>query len=144
MGNCGRAESTMNCRIWMAVFVFGGLLHSAAPAAEPAVDFNREIRPLLAKKCFACHGPDETRREAGRRLDVREVAVKELESGATAIVAGKSGVSELVRRISAPDETERMPPKETGITLTASQIDLLKRWIDEGASYAPHWAMVKP
>lgn len=133
----------MNCRTWLALLVVGGV-SAAALAAEPAVDFNREIRPILAKKCFACHGPDEEHRQAGLRLDVREVAVKELESGATAIVAGASGKSELARRISATDETERMPPKETGITLTGTQIGLLKRWIDEGASYAPHWAMVKP
>ena len=113
-------------------------------AAEPPVDFNREIRPLLAKKCFACHGPDEVHREAGLRLDQRDGATKELDSGATAIVPGNSKASELARRISAADDGERMPPKETGITLTEQQIALLKRWIDEGASYAPHWAHVKP
>ena len=116
----------------------------ASRAAEPAVDFNREIRPILAKKCFACHGPDEEHREAGLRLDGREAAMKPLDSGARAIVPGQSSASELVRRITSADDGERMPPKETGITLSDQQIGLLKRWIDEGASYAPHWAMVKP
>jgi hypothetical protein len=124
--------------VWCLVMVGGGV----RPAQ--AVDFNRDIRPILAKKCFACHGPDEEHREAGLRLDRRDGAVLPLESGATAIVSGKSGASELVRRITATDESERMPPKETGITLTEQQIELLKTWIDEGASYAPHWAMVKP
>src|SRR5438045_3534263 len=113
-------------------------------AADPKVDFAREIRPILAKKCFACHGPDEQHREGGLRLDIEEGASKKLESGAVAVVAGKSGESELVRRIMSTDDMERMPPKETGITLTEAQKGLFKRWIDEGASYAPHWAYVKP
>jgi hypothetical protein len=113
-------------------------------AADDRVDFNRDIRPILAKKCFACHGPDDEHREAGLRLDGREAAVKELESGARAIVPGQSSASELVRRITSADDGERMPPKETGITLSDQQVSLLKRWIDEGASFAPHWAMVKP
>jgi hypothetical protein len=123
-----------------------GLLVVELPteAAEPPVDFNREIRPLLAKKCFACHGPDDEHREAGLRLDTREGATAELDSGSRAIIVGKSTGSELVRRIRSTDAGEQMPPAETGITLTESQKALLARWIDEGASYAPHWAMVKP
>jgi hypothetical protein len=113
-------------------------------AADERVDFNREIRPILAKKCFACHGPDDEHREAGLRLDSLEGAAAKLESGAVAIVAGDSGKSELVRRIHAADESERMPPAATGITLTAEQKVLLKRWIDQGASFAPHWSFVKP
>ena len=132
--------SVRYCLLFIASMCSGGLVR----AAEPPVDFNREIRPLLAKKCFACHGPDDSYREAGLRLDQRDGAVKELESGTTAIVPGRSASSELARRISAANESERMPPKETGITLSEQQISLLKRWIDEGASYAPHWALVKP
>ena len=113
-------------------------------SAEPKVDFAREIRPLLAKKCFACHGPDEEHREGGLRLDMQEGATKKLETGEIAVVAGKSGESELVRRIQSSDDELRMPPKATGITLTEAQKGLFKRWIDEGASYAPHWAYVKP
>ena len=113
-------------------------------AADSKVDFAREIRPLLAKKCFACHGPDDEHREGGLRLDIQEGATKKLETGAVAVVAGKSGESELVRRILSADDNERMPPKATGITLTEEQKALFKRWIDEGASYAPHWAYVKP
>ena len=75
---------------------------------------------------------------------MQEGATKKLESGAVAAVAGKSGESELVRRILSADDNERMPPKATGITLTEAQKELLTRWIDEGASYAPHWAFVKP
>jgi hypothetical protein len=113
-------------------------------AADDRVDFNREIRPILAKKCFACHGPDEEHREAGLRLDLLEGATAKLESGAAAIVPSNSAQSELIRRIRSADESERMPPAETGITLTAEQKSLLTRWIDQGASFAPHWSFVKP
>ena len=127
--------------VWMFVLV------SAAPAFaadKPPVDFTREIRPILAKKCFACHGPDDEQRQAGLRLDQRDGALARLESGATAIVPGKSSDSELIRRITAADTSERMPPADTGITLDPPQVELLQRWIDEGASFAPHWALVKP
>ena len=117
---------------------------SAGAVDRPPVDFAREIRPILAKKCFACHGPDEEHRQAGLRLDRREGAIAPLESGTTPIVPGKSSESELTRRITAADDSERMPPADTGITLEPPQIKLLKRWIDEGASFAPHWAFVKP
>jgi hypothetical protein len=133
----------MLARTLLAAGMFVALA-GAASAADQPVDFNREIRPLLAKKCFACHGPDDEHREAGLRLDSLEGAAAKLESGAVAIVAGDSAKSELVRRIDAADESERMPPVETGITLTAEQKDLLKRWIDQGASFAPHWSFVKP
>src|SRR5688572_22266018 len=97
----------MRCRL-LGMAMFATVLCKPAFAAEPPVDFNREIRPLLAKKCFACHGPDDTHREAGLRLDQRDGAIEKLESGATAIVPGKSASSELARRISASDEGERM------------------------------------
>jgi hypothetical protein len=134
----------MHPRSWTLGVVFCVLGGEMLAAAEPPVDFNRDVRPILAKKCFACHGPDDEHREAGLRLDQRDGATKELESGTTSILPGKSAASELIRRIKSADDGERMPPKETGITLTEQQIAVLARWIDEGASYAPHWALVKP
>ncbi len=131
-------------RAFAALTIALGLSSASICLAEPAVDFNRDVRPILAKKCFACHGPDDEHREAGLRLDQRDGATKELGSGAAAIVPAKSTASELVRRLKSQDDGERMPPKETGITLTDEQIATLVRWIDEGASYAPHWALVKP
>ncbi|MBV9124400.1 MAG: PSD1 domain-containing protein [Planctomycetes bacterium] len=125
---------------------FGTLLSPpvfAAPAAKEAVDFNRDIRPILSKNCFACHGPDTAQRQAGLRLDQRDSATH-LRRGKTAIVPGDLARSELVRRITAGDEAERMPPKQTDNHLTSTQIELLKGWIQEGAPYAEHWAFVKP
>jgi mono/diheme cytochrome c family protein len=115
----------------------------AEPSPAPAVDFNRDVRPILAKNCFACHGPDGTHRQAGLRLDQREAAVKKRGRSA-AVVPGQPDQSLLYGRITAKDVDERMPPKETGNVLTPAQVATLRHWIEQGAPYAEHWAFVKP
>jgi Protein of unknown function (DUF1553)/Protein of unknown function (DUF1549)/Planctomycete cytochrome C len=107
------------------------------------VDFNRDIRPILSKNCFACHGQDSARRAGKVRLDRRESAVQKRKHG-VAIVPGRPTQSDLLRRVRATDEAERMPPTESGNHLTGGQITLLERWIEEGAPYAEHWSFVKP
>ena len=109
---------------------------------EPAVDFSRDILPILANNCFSCHGPAD--RKAGLRLDQRDQAVKPTRSKATPIQPGKSAESELIRRIFATDEAERMPPSKTKKTLSAGEKTLLKKWIDQGAPYKVHWAFIPP
>src|SRR2546422_7060182 len=101
------------------LFIF--LSASVASAAEP-VDFNRDIRPILSKNCFACHGPDGAQRASKLRLDRRESVVQKRRDGTAAIVPGAPDKSELVRRITTDDETEHMPPKETGNHLKPMQI----------------------
>ena len=114
-------------------------------AAEPGmVDYNRDIRPILADNCYKCHGPDGNQRQAGFRLDLENVVGLRLESGHTAIAAGSSSKSAVVHRILSPDADERMPPRDSGKTLTPGQIDLLKRWIDQGAAWQGHWAFQPP
>jgi len=117
-----------------------GVAAAAAPArAAGPVDFARDVRPILSGQCFVCHGPDAKARKADLRLDVRRDAV-----AAKAIVPGKAGESELIRRITASDPDERMPPAGSKKpTLSPAQIDLLKRWVDEGAKYADHWSFAK-
>lgn len=110
-------------------------------AAEP-VDFNRDIRSLLSNNCYQCHGPDEAEVQAGLRLDSRDHATKASDSG-TAIVPGNPDQSLLIKRILA-DESERMPPAESGKKLSAEEKELLVRWVREGAPYAQHWSYVKP
>jgi mono/diheme cytochrome c family protein len=129
------------------------LLFAWAPcfgwAAEPAraqVDFNRDIRPILSNHCHKCHGPDAQQRKGGAdglRLDVREAATADL-GGYAAIVPGNLEKSELVRRITSTDADERMPPKESGKTLSPREIDLLRKWVEQGATYAQHWSYLKP
>lgn len=119
---------------------FAAFTAFAGPAsAQSKIEFNRDIRPILSDKCFACHGPDTTKLKGKLRLDLRDVAVKK-----GAIVPGKPDESELVRRIHATDGEERMPPPKSNKTLTAAEKDLLKRWIAAGADYKVHWAYVAP
>ena len=113
---------------------------SYAIAAEGRVEFNRDIRPILSDNCFACHGPDEKSRQAGLRLDLVEQSRAKLVSGKVAVAPGKVADSELARRIVAKDPNEHMPPPDSGKHLTAAQIDLLKRWIEQGAEYQAHWS----
>jgi hypothetical protein len=119
------------------------LINAVAFGAEPP-DFNRDVRPILSAHCFKCHGPDDKAREAGLRLDRPEGATAKLESEATAIVPGQPDKSELVRRIFSADEGELMPPPAANKALSAAQKDTLRRWIESGAEYAPHWAFVRP
>ena len=95
------------------------------------VDFNREVRPLLASKCYACHGPDEEGRKAKLRLDVREDALKN-----DVIVPGEIEDSEFHYRIHSDDPDEIMPPPESHATLTKQEKELLDQWIKDGAEYA--------
>src|SRR5262249_55497244 len=111
---------------------------------RPPVDYNREVRAILSKNCYACHGPDDEHRKAGLRLDIREAALKGLESGVRAVVPGKVDDSELVLRVTSTDPGERMPPRNSGRELTPGEIDILKRWIAEGAAFSEHWSFIKP
>ncbi len=114
------------------------------PVATAKVDFNREIRPIFSEHCYACHGPDEGKRKAGLRLDVAEEAFKELKSGNHALVAGELAKSTLVERIASKDLEEVMPPPKHNKPLSADQIALLKRWVQEGARWEKHWSFIPP
>lgn len=120
------------------------LVGGAAVQADELLRFNRDIRPILSEYCLACHGFDATKREAGLRLDVREGAIEELDSGEAAIRPGNPEESELIKRINSHDEGSVMPPPETGKKLTQAQKETLLRWVREGAAYEPHWAFAKP
>jgi len=113
-------------------------------AATVKVDYIREVRPILAKNCFACHGPDEAKRAKGLRLDLRDSAIKPLKSGDAAIVPGDPDSSALYLRITEEDETLRMPPKKTGERLGKLETETLRRWVEQGAVYAQHWSLVAP
>lgn len=112
--------------------------------AETPVDFSKEVRPILSRSCFACHGTDEAARKAGLRLDTREGATTALKSGSRAIVPGDPDESDLIFRINESDETIRMPPRKHGDPLPAIEIETLTRWVAEGAHYATHWAFAPP
>jgi hypothetical protein len=117
----------------LLLFLFVAL---PAWADEKPINFVRDVRPILAKNCFGCHGPDEKARKAKLRLD--------LEGGAKAvIVPGEPDASDLVKRITA-DGDDRMPPPKTGPALPAEQIEILTKWVKQGAKWGRHWAFEKP
>lgn len=129
------------------------LVYAAVPALFPyaavaedapaRVQFNRQIRAILSDNCFACHGPDANQREADLRIDTAEGATADL-GERRAIAPGKPDESELLRRIAATDADQRMPPADSGKQLSEEQIELIRRWIAEGAEYQPHWAYLPP
>jgi hypothetical protein len=115
-----------------------------AADAPRSIDFNRDIRPLLSNTCYQCHGPDAAHREAGLRLDQSDSSRSALASGKSAIVPGQPEASELFRRITSNDPDHVMPPPKLNKPLSAEQIELLRRWIAEGAEYQGHWAFRTP
>jgi mono/diheme cytochrome c family protein len=135
--SCSKRECSLLCAALT-------LAWSAASCAAEGVEYDRDVRPLLTAKCIRCHGP--RKQESGLRLDVRGRAFAGGDGG-VAIVPGKSGDSELIRRVLSADEVDRMPPK--GKRLSANEVDLLRQWIDQGAKWTPessaagagsHWA----
>ncbi len=118
------------------------LTNLSATRGDPA-SFNRDVRPILASTCFECHGPDEDSREADLRLDLREGAVADL-GGYQAIKPGDPDSSEVFLRIISDDPDAKMPPPDSGKSLTAEQIETLRHWIAGGGDYERHWAFVPP
>src|SRR4051812_44406637 len=109
------------------------LLAVPAFAAEPRLDYNRDVRPILSNNCFKCHGPDARERKAELRLDIRAEALKPAETGRIAIVPGKPEGSALVSRIFSTRPKSVMPPPDSNKSLTEAEKQTLKRWIAEGA-----------
>src|SRR5436190_16501967 len=126
----------MRSRVWLALLACGlaptGLSgpggRATAADPPPAVGFNRDVKPILADNCFACHGPDKNKRKADLRLDTEDGARAERGAGLT-LVPGKPEASLLYQRISSARESKRMPPEKAGKKLTPQQVELIRRWI---------------
>ncbi len=114
---------------------------TAASSLPKSIEFNRDVRPILSGNCFFCHGPDKNKRQADLRLDTQE-GILGNDGHVGVVVPGKPEESELFRRVTASDEDERMPPKETGKSLSPATIELLKRWIEQGGQFEGHWAFL--
>lgn len=114
------------------------------PSIPEVIDYNLHIKPIISDKCFACHGPDKASQKAGLALHTAERAYAELEEnpGHFAIVQGKAGDSEVVRRITSEDEEEIMPPMESNLKLSGYERQLIIKWIEQGAVYKPHWSLI--
>jgi hypothetical protein len=136
-------QSFNRCRLALAIMAVAILFLNHRASADDPVRFNRDIRPILSDNCFYCHGPDRNKRQADLRLDTETGLRGDAGAGhAGAIVPGNPDASELVRRILSADPDEQMPPPETKKSLSETQIELLKRWIQEGGNYEGHWAFM--
>lgn len=121
-------------------------------AADAPVNFQRDIRPILSDNCFFCHGPDDSKREADLRLDTRTGLFGELTNTGKGkqkkttppVIPGKPAGSELIQRIRSTDEYTQMPPLDSGKQLTKAEIDVLEKWVAQGAPFTEHWAYVQP
>jgi hypothetical protein len=119
----------------------------SAPArgrGQDTVSFSRDIRPILSHNCYQCHGPDEKQRKADLRLDTKDGLFTDLGGGQAIVAPGKPQASEMLARVTAREAGKRMPPRKTGKKLTAHEIELLVRWVKQGAPYTGHWAYQKP
>src|SRR5207249_984115 len=120
------------------------LFAATSPAAAGGkFDFARDIRPILSANCFKCHGPDDGQRQAELRLDTKDGAFADRD-GHFPLVAGKLDESEVWKRITSSDPDQRMPPADSGKSLTEAQVALIRKWIEEGAAWSVHWAFVPP
>ena len=129
----------MRCSV-LIVCIGASSLLAAEPSMLPErIEFNRDVRPILADNCFHCHGNDPKHREAKLRLDVREDALR-----SEVIVPGKPSESPLIQRILTTDADEKMPPPDSHKQLDERQQKILQRWIEQGADYQPHWAFMPP
>ena len=126
------------------LFFSGLLILTFSALGVDAINFNRDIRPILANYCFECHGPDSKQRKAGLRLDDESGSQKELKSGVQAVVPGDLEQSELIYRITTEDTDERMPPEDFSKQLSENQVKLLKAWVKQGGKYQKHWSFITP
>src|SRR5688500_9207474 len=108
-----------------------------------AIDYSRDVLPILSAKCYHCHGPDEEARQMELRLDQKADAFR-VREGVAVIVPGKPAESELVRRVTSKDPDEVMPPSEDIRKLSAREVETLKRWVEQGATWGKHWSFVPP
>jgi len=135
----------MKCRLLSVPLAAWGFLSATSWAAVPdRVDFNFHVKPILSDRCFHCHGPDPGNRQADLRLDTPDGLFAAAASGDAShvIQPGALDHSELYRRISAADEELRMPPPESKLSLTADEAAVIRRWIEQGAEWKPHWAFI--
>jgi len=124
---------------FIALLLWAPLVQAAAPER---VSFNRHIRPILSDRCSTCHGPDEKTRKAKLRLDTPEGALRKNADGQFIIKPGDPAASELYKRVISADPDEKMPPRESHLTISPEEVALLRRWIEQGADWEKHWAFI--
>ncbi|MGI9544887.1 MAG: DUF1549 domain-containing protein, partial [Cyclobacteriaceae bacterium] len=157
MGSIKRTVSYFKhwCALSLLALITGAFLTCCQSKFEPPpeiaellpeeVDFNYHIKPLLSDRCYACHGPDENKRESDLRLDIEDGAFNtKLSSGGRAIVPGNLDRSHIWERVNSSDREEMMPPPESNLSLNEYEIALIGKWIEQGAEWKPHWSFIPP
>src|SRR5687767_11078110 len=136
--------NSLGVRILACLYTVVGCCAAAHAADE--IDFARQIQPILSDNCFFCHGPDANQRKADLRLDMLDPKLGPLaeRDGYSIIKPGNRDDSVLVMRITSDDDETKMPPPASHRKLTAAQIDLLQRWIEQGAKWGKHWSFEPP
>lgn len=131
--------------LFSSLFAILGLPSKAEELPE-RIDYNWHIKPILSDRCFFCHGPDDQTRHADLRFDTREglFAALEYSEASHVVVPGKPEESELFLRVASQSDGHRMPPSESKLSLTANEIGLLRRWIEQGADWKEHWSLLPP
>jgi len=130
--------------VFSAVFAYSFITAFGAAQANDTIQFIRDVRPILSEKCFTCHGPDSAKRQEDLRFDTKEGLFGKTESGFPLIVPRDAEESEIYYRITEDDLDERMPPEDSQLKLTDAEIDIIKRWIEQGAPWKGHWAFTPP
>lgn len=130
--------------IQSAVFLFGSFTLPYCALAEDPIEFNRDVRPIISEKCFACHGPDAAARNQDMRFDTQEGLFGKSEFGQPLLVPGDPEESEIYFRITHEDAKEKMPPADFHLKLTDREVDVIKKWIEQGAPWEGHWAFIPP
>jgi Protein of unknown function (DUF1553)/Protein of unknown function (DUF1549)/Planctomycete cytochrome C len=128
----------------MSVCILVAFIMPPIVAQDAPVDFGRQIRPLLAEKCFQCHGLDDGARETDLRMDTNDGLFTPLDSGGVGIVGGDLSESLIYQRLTTEDEDEHMPPVDSEKQFSSEEVDLVRRWIEQGAKWQQHWAWVTP
>ena len=144
MKNSSRVSKLIFLLFSCGLIVASNFCIQKTSAQQSTIDFNRDIRPILSDKCWACHGPDAPAKKLRLRLDSEAAALIDLGSGAKAIVPNHPEQSEIIRRINSTDQYEQMPPPTSGRKLSDQEKKLLSEWIVQGAKWQQHWSFVPP
>ncbi len=144
MKNYSRSIKLISLLLLSALMAASIFLSRASSAQQAPIDFNRDIRPILSDKCWACHGPDAPAKKLRLRLDSETAALMDLGQGSKAIVPNHPEQSEMIRRINSTDQYEQMPPPTSGRKLSDREKELLTEWIKQGAKWQQHWSFVTP
>ena len=137
-----RAIRSAAFTVLLASSLFHGVSQSAFGQSSGKVDFNFDIKPLLSDRCFKCHGPDAEHREADLRLDTKEGAFGLSAEDTPILKTGDVSASELFRRVSSTDPDVQMPPPDSKLSLSKEEVDLVRRWIEQGAEWKQHWSFL--